>query len=55
MVDLYNRKDHLVCTFSGGMKRRLDIAHGLLHYPRILFLDEPTIRLDPQTRLRPWA
>lgn len=54
MVGLYPKKDYIVRTFSGGMKRRLEIARGLMHMPKILFLDEPTIGLDPQTRQYIW-
>jgi ABC-2 type transport system ATP-binding protein len=55
LVELWERKNDLVKNFSGGMKRRLETARGLLHHPRILFLDEPTLGLDPQTRNLTWS
>ncbi|HEX4104264.1 MAG TPA: ATP-binding cassette domain-containing protein [Candidatus Paceibacterota bacterium] len=54
-VELWDRRNSLVKEYSGGMKRRLEIARGLLHHPAIIFLDEPTLGLDPQTRNHMWS
>lgn len=54
IVGLWDRREDLVKKYSGGMKRRLEIARALVHYPRVLFLDEPTVGLDPQTRRSIW-
>ena len=55
LVELTERANFLMRTYSGGMRRRLEIARGLIHYPKVLFLDEPTIGLDPQTREHIWT
>ena len=54
LVELEERADDLMRTYSGGMRRRLELGRGLIHYPRVLFLDEPTLGLDPQTRDHMW-
>ena len=54
LFELQNRANSHIKELSGGMKRRLELARGLLHYPKVLFLDEPTLGLDPQTRNRLW-
>lgn len=54
MVKLWDRREELVKNYSGGMKRRLEAVRGLLHYPKVLFMDEPTLGLDPQTRTKIW-
>jgi len=54
LVDLTSRKDDIVKQYSGGMRRRLELARGLMHHPEVLFLDEPTLGLDPQSRAHIW-
>ena len=54
LVDLTGSEDRLVSTYSGGMRKRLDLAMGLIHYPKVIFMDEPTVGLDPQTRSHIW-
>jgi ABC-2 type transport system ATP-binding protein len=55
LVELTDRADDLMRTYSGGMRRRLELGRGLIHYPKVLFLDEPTVGLDPQTRDHIWT
>ena len=55
LVELQERADDILRTYSGGMRRRLELARGLIHYPKVLFLDEPTLGLDPQTRKHIWT
>jgi ABC-2 type transport system ATP-binding protein len=55
LIELEDRADDILRTYSGGMRRRLELARGLIHYPKVLFLDEPTLGLDPQTREHIWA
>jgi len=54
LIELEDRADDLLRTYSGGMRRRLELGRGLIHYPKVLFLDEPTVGLDPQTRDHIW-
>ena len=54
LIELSDKQDQAVVTYSGGMRKRLDIAGGLLHHPKVLFLDEPTVGLDIQTRRKIW-
>src|SRR4030042_5640898 len=55
LIELEDRADDLLRTYSGGMRRRLELGRGLIHYPKVLFLDEPTVGLDPQTRDHIWT